>query len=73
MMDRRADGQTDKQTDTGRQQRQRLRIASRGKNLKAGTENHRHVQAKQMDKDMADPLDSAKERKSIILFLTRCP
>ena len=30
LMDR-ADGQTDRQTDTGRQQRPRLRIASRGK------------------------------------------
>jgi len=27
------DGQTDRQTDIGRQQRPRLRIASRGKNL----------------------------------------
>ena len=30
--DRRTDGQTDRQTDTGRQQRPHLRIASRGKN-----------------------------------------
>ena len=30
------DGQTNGQTDTGRQQRQRLRIASRGKNWVAG-------------------------------------
>ena len=31
--DRQRDGQMDRQTDTGRQQRPRLRIASRGKNF----------------------------------------
>ena len=31
--DKRTDGRTDGRTDTGRQQRPRLRIASRGKNL----------------------------------------